>query len=763
MTGCRGRAGFSLPTHLALLSLPFVVIPVLFEACEADTARMEAGVCYVDEHLDDGENCGCRGPCLANELCVEGACSPSCVGKLCLGQCGNSLCDYHKGENCQTCPVDCQCPQDDSVVLAMNVLVVDGASALGFVEKGEDGAILLRPSSDGEIQPLTPGTVLLSGLAHGRLFNSVFDAFVVGNNYYVPQSTTPYVDRVVESAVFSFEVAPDFSRAYVSGLHAGGALTASPVEAEEVYPNGLLKVPLDGKLLKGVVVSDWEGNEATVSFEIAQGDLQFTAIPLFELVLGRIDSFPFFQVNRLVAGLDLSLDLHIQTALTVSDELHEFDFEGADFLGVEVPVEFDAIPGWLDLEVHWKPAFHVDTDEELLLATGFASKTSGLLGVAFVNGGWSSLKELNITVEPLETGATGTAPFSATFTLDSVLRLEPWGLPGVRLAVSQAVRVDGDVVYKPLRIAWSMLFGKTISTEFDGDWFSWNAVPPFSESSYEFAHLAGGDAPFQVCGDGIRSGTEECDGEDLGGNSCLTVDEGFNGGTLGCDQAACQFDFSGCCSPDSFSKCSGAKLYWYDSCGNIGNVRDDCDDSAHCTVDSCVGDQCVHVPVSNCCDSELDCDGGKLCIEHDCVCKEEHHTACSEGHIFWFDSCQNRGSIAESCADGNPCTIDLCQEGECSYASITGCCHTDEECGGGQVCQNGLCLCKPNSWKQCADGQLQWYDSCGAPGTIADTCDDKNPCTADTCAGAECAHSPANDGAVCGAAGTCSTGICVEP
>jgi hypothetical protein len=47
-----------------------------------------------------------------------------------------------------------------------------------------------------------------------------------------------------------------------------------------------------------------------------------------------------------------------------------------------------------------------------------------------------------------------------------------------------------------------------------------------------------------ICGDGIQSGPEHCDGIDFGGETCMSV--GFDGGNLGCNLAQCQFVYSGC-------------------------------------------------------------------------------------------------------------------------------------------------------------------------------------------------------------------------
>ena len=55
------------------------------------------------------------------------------------------------------------------------------------------------------------------------------------------------------------------------------------------------------------------------------------------------------------------------------------------------------------------------------------------------------------------------------------------------------------------------------------------------------------DAGPSTCGNGQIEGVEQCDGADLGGQTCVT--RGFNGGTLICNQL-CQFD-TGLCSGGS--------------------------------------------------------------------------------------------------------------------------------------------------------------------------------------------------------------------
>ncbi|MBW2260644.1 MAG: DUF4215 domain-containing protein [Deltaproteobacteria bacterium] len=81
------------------------------------------------------------------------------------------------------------------------------------------------------------------------------------------------------------------------------------------------------------------------------------------------------------------------------------------------------------------------------------------------------------------------------------------------------------------------------------------------------------------CGDGVRwVGHEECDGADLGGATCTSLDPAYEGGTLRC--SACVFDVSGCVA----------------FCGNgVLDPGEACDDGNHVPWDGCR--ECVVVEV----------------------------------------------------------------------------------------------------------------------------------------------------------------------
>jgi len=193
-----------------------------------------------------------------------------------------------------------------------------------------------------------------------------------------------------------------------------------------------------------------------------------------------------------------------------------------------------------------------------------------------------------------------------------------------------------------------------------------------------------------------------------------------------------------------------------DTCQHVP-VADDspCDDGQFCTVnDTCQGGGCVGGPSRDCsdgdqctadaCDDDLDqclhsaAPDGTVCNDGDfCTVGE----SCSAG------TCS--GGQARNCADGNPCTIDGCdsQAGTCTHVVA----------GDGTSCDDGL---------YCTVNDACWGGVCG--GTARD-CDDGNPCTLDSCddSSASCVHDTSamdgagcDDGLFCTVADVCSGGTC---
>lgn len=97
----------------------------------------------------------------------------------------------------------------------------------------------------------------------------------------------------------------------------------------------------------------------------------------------------------------------------------------------------------------------------------------------------------------------------------------------------------------------------------------------------------------EFCGNSVREGSEECDGSDLDGESCIS--KGFDGGALGC-KADCTFDTSNCTEcgngvKESGEQCDGSDLN-SKTCKSLGfdggslSCRSNCNfNTSQCTYD----------------------------------------------------------------------------------------------------------------------------------------------------------------------------------
>lgn len=185
---------------------------------------------------------------------------------------------------------------------------------------------------------------------------------------------------------------------------------------------------------------------------------------------------------------------------------------------------------------------------------------------------------------------------------------------------------------------------------------------------------------------------------------------------------------------------------------------DRCDDANPCTTDMCdaiIG--CTHVAqdgttcaLSNAC-TEAVCQNGE--------CVAVGDTTCHDGNPCTIDTCDEAvGCVnlptlspccigaSSVCDDNNPCTDDACDPstGACTHTDSTASCDDNNVCTSGDVCRGGACVA--------GDGLA---------------CDDGNPCTDDACNPAltpPCVHSPrtgaCDDGIECTTAETCINGRC---
>ncbi len=257
-----------------------------------------------------------------------------------------------------------------------------------------------------------------------------------------------------------------------------------------------------------------------------------------------------------------------------------------------------------------------------------------------------------------------------------------------------------------------------------------------------------------ACGDDEINGlVEVCDGSDLGGQTCQSLDPiKFNGGTLGCYARGaqggkqCTFDTSACTSPDKCSDndkiCSlGDSQVCKMPNGYSGTQTCNayCSGWGDCSTNLFCGDGiCTNPPENN-----------KFCLQDCNICgdgKKYGNEQCDDGDQIDNNACSNSCkitycgdntvNIGEECDDGNlnnnDACINSCKNAKCPDGYVW---NGNEQCDDGDQIDNNACSnsCKINGGSpQCGNGK---FEPGPPPNGNNELCDDGNEVDNDGCTG----------------------------
>ena len=266
------------------------------------------------------------------------------------------------------------------------------------------------------------------------------------------------------------------------------------------------------------------------------------------------------------------------------------------------------------------------------------------------------------------------------------------------------------------------------------------------EALPDLDHDMGKDLPDQVADQPSDHGLDQgpppaCDD----GNPCTLDKEGEDGKCLH------EPLNSGPC--DDNDPCTSDEVCF---AGHCAGRPTDCDDKNPCTMDLCdKTNGCIHPADDKAqCDDNDPCTVGDFCVSGQC----------------------HAGSKLV-CNDGNPCTDDLCKDGQCAFEPNTAPCSDGDPCTENDKCSGGLCVA--GTEVNCDDGQPCTVDSCiPSQGCIHEIqpnclacktdpeCEDGNPCTLDGCVDGKCqskpsSGNPCDDKNPCTEGDVCDAGKCV--
>lgn len=260
------------------------------------------------------------------------------------------------------------------------------------------------------------------------------------------------------------------------------------------------------------------------------------------------------------------------------------------------------------------------------------------------------------------------------------------------------------------------------------------------------------------CGNGVIDPGESCDGncpeECAATDACIVMM--LSGAAATCDVACTMEQLTECKSGDGC--CAAGCTYANDedcskACGD-GVVSEPercepgsstqpcpttCDDNDPCTTDMLVGTAaecsayCMHTPIAAPRSSDGCCPSGAN-AENDSDCMP----ACGNGVVEDGETCDPPSSCPRSCDDREACTADMLTgsaaqcTAKCENTPITARRAGDGCCPDGANASNDS-DCTP----RCGNGVLEPGEMCerGSSSPCPTSCDDGNPCTADSVSG----------------------------
>ena len=239
----------------------------------------------------------------------------------------------------------------------------------------------------------------------------------------------------------------------------------------------------------------------------------------------------------------------------------------------------------------------------------------------------------------------------------------------------------------------------------------------------------------------------DCAGKDCGSDGC--------GGSCGQCAGGQQCSANGACDcvANQSQQCQGGKLFWLDSCGNPGDLVDDCNDGNPCTDDGCANGACVNQASPCDCQVDADCDQGKDCQLVECVdgnCVKDLVAACCLSDT--------------DCDTGNACLPSSCVNWTCQVTPVPGCCQSHADCVDNNACTadycvEGACSLVPQLVDQyrCIQGKVRQYNQCGYLDQVVEDCGGCG-CEGDSCGKASCINRECGDDGCGGDCGQCAPG-----